>query len=65
MILEKEDEINFLAKKYQHLKLNFNDKKKNYICKSENYDKLKNNNLQMKKLITIFIKEKLEKEKEK
>jgi len=63
--LEKEDEINFLAKKYEHLKLNLNDKKKNFFSKTENYDKLKNNNLQMKKLITFLIKQKIEKHKDK
>jgi hypothetical protein len=62
--LEKDDEINFLAKKYEHLKLNLNDKKKNYISKSENYAKLIKSNLQMKKLITFLIKIKIEKEKE-
>lgn len=63
--MEKEDEINFLKQKYEHLKLNFNDKKKNNIVKCENYNKLKNANLQMKKLITLILKQSIENEKHK
>ena len=58
LILEKDDEINFCTQKYEHLKHNFNDKKKNYISKIENYSKLKNSNIQLKKLINFLMKEK-------
>ncbi len=63
--MEREDEINFCKQKYEHLKLNFNDKKKNYISKFENFNKLKAANLQMKKLIALVLEQRIEKEKDK
>ena len=40
------------------MKINLNDKKKKYTENLNNYNRFKNRNLQLKKLINLLIKEK-------